>query len=123
MQKFDYRAPRFVVDFPVQLKVLNSSHIARCRDISENGMRLEIRDPIQPDSFGEVFFSYQGLNFALKVRVAHAGIAYDGLSFAYESEDQRAEILHLISRLAAPTRAVSLFLVGRNRADSLGDQA
>ena len=117
MHKFDYRAPRFAVDFPVELKMANSLHIARCRDISEDGMKLEIRDPFPPDVCGEVSFSHQGLDFALRVRVAHAGLAYDGLKFIYQSKDQRTEILHLISRFAAPKRAVSLFLVGRDRPD------
>ena len=117
MQKFDYRAPRFAVDFPVRLTMQDSLHFARCRDISENGMRLEIRDPFPPDSCGEVAFDYQGIVFELRVRVMHAGIAHDGLTFVYESDDQRTEILNLISRFASPKRAVSLFLIGQDITD------
>jgi hypothetical protein len=115
MQKFDYRAPRFVVDFPVQLKMLDSLHNARCRDISEDGMRIEIRTPFSPDCCGEVAFSYKGFSFELQVQVAHVGIAYDGVKFIYESEDQRTEILQLLSRLATPPRASRPFLIGGNR--------
>ncbi len=113
MQKFDYRAPRFAADFPVRLKMPGSSHLARCRDISEDGMRVELPDPFTPDTCGEVVFSYQGLSFNLQVHVAHAGAAYAGLRFVYQSEDQRTEVLHLMSLLATPPRTVSLFLVGQ----------
>jgi hypothetical protein len=111
MQKFDYRAPRFAVDFPVKLKMLSSLHIARCRDISEDGMRLELGDPFPPESCGEVSFSYQELSLDLYVRVTHAGVGCDGLKFLYESDEQRAKMLLLMSRLATPHPVASLFLV------------
>jgi hypothetical protein len=113
MQKFDYRAPRFVADFPVRLKMPNSSHLARCRDISEDGMRVELPTPFTPDTCGEVVFIYQGLSFKLQVRVAHTGTAYAGLRFVFQSEEQRTDVLHIMSLLATPPRTVGLFLVGQ----------
>jgi hypothetical protein len=111
MQKFDYRVPRFAVDFPVQLKIRDSLHFARCRDISEDGMRLELREPFPPECCGEVSFSYKDLNLDLRVRVTNAGDTFDGFKFVYRSEEQRAKMLDLMSRLATPHRAASLFVV------------
>jgi hypothetical protein len=111
MQKFDYRTPRFAVDFPVQLKIQDALHFARCRDISEDGMRLELREPFPPRSCGEVFFSYKNLSLDLRVRVTHAGDTYDGLKFIHLSEEERTKIFHLMSRLAVPRRAASLCVI------------
>ena len=113
MQKFDYRTPRFTVDFPVRIKMLNSLYLARCRDISEAGMRVELDDPFPPDCSGEVSFCYQELSFELPVRVMHTGTTSHGLAFVYQSEEQRQAILHLISHLATQRPSASLFLVDR----------
>lgn len=111
MQKFDYRAPRFAVDFPVKLKMLNSLQHTRCLDISEDGMRLELGDPFPPECCGEVSFSYQEIRLDLQVRVTHAGAGCDGLKFLYQSAEQRTKMLHLMSLLATPHPPSSLFLV------------
>ena len=111
MQKFDYRTPRFRVDFPVRIKVQNSLHLARCQDISEDGMRVELPAPFPPDCCGEVAFSFQELSFELPVRVMHTGVTCHGLAFVYQSEEQRQSILRLISHLTTQQRNASLFIV------------
>ena len=111
MQKFDYRAARFAVDFQVLVKMQDSVHFARCRDISEDGMRLELRHPFPLECCGEVSFSYQDLSLDLQVCVAHAGSTYDGLKFLFESDEQRSKMAHLMSRLATPHPTATLCLV------------
>jgi hypothetical protein len=102
MQKFEYRAPRFSVDLPVQFTVHNATLTGRCREISQEGMKLELRQPLPTDSRGMISMSYQDGTLEVKVRVAHAGAKYDGLEFIYESERERSAMARFIASLAAP---------------------
>ncbi len=102
MQKFEYRAPRFAVDLTVQFTTQNSTLIARCREISKNGMTLEIQEPLPLNSFGTVSVNYQDRTIELRARVAHAGANHGGLEFIYESEAERNEVAHFVASLAAP---------------------
>jgi PilZ domain len=119
MQKFDYRAARVAVDFPVRLEMHNSLHFGRCRDISEDGMRLELLAPFAPQCCGEVSFSYHELNLELRVRVTHAGATYDGLKFIFQSGEQRTRVRHLMSILSKiPQLPTTLFLISREHRPS-----
>src|ERR1700744_1997001 len=102
MRKFDYRAPRFVVDISVRLVFDETSQVGRCKEVSTEGMKLELRQPLAPDACGTVCFSYQDFAFELPVRVAHSGASYDGVKFLYESEEQRDEVTRFVARLSAP---------------------
>jgi hypothetical protein len=102
MRKFDYRAPRFVVDFPVRLAFEESIQQGRCREISTEGMKLEVREPLAADAQGIVRFSLQEAVLELPVRVAHSGSYYVGVKFVYGSEEQRDEVNRLVARLAGP---------------------
>ena len=102
MQKFEYRSPRFSVDLSAQLTLQNSTLIGRCKEISKEGMRLELRQPPPTNSVGTVSISHQGRTLQLKVRVAHAGATYGGLVFMYESEKERSSVAHFVASLAAP---------------------
>ena len=102
MRKFDYRAPRFAVDLPVRLMFEESIQPGRCLEISTEGMKLELRQPLAPDSVGTVRFSYQDAVLELPVRVAHSGTFYDGVKFIYETDEQRDEVNRLVSRLSTP---------------------
>jgi hypothetical protein len=104
MRKFDYRAPRFAVDLPVRLTFDHSTQPARCTEISTEGMRLEVNQPLQPQAYGTVSVSYQDFDLDLPVRVAHAGPYYDGVKFIYASEEQRDEVNRLVMRLSSPQK-------------------
>jgi hypothetical protein len=100
MQKFEYRSPRFPVDFPVQFAVQNLMLAGRCTEISVEGMRLEFQEPLPPNSRGTVFMNYQGNTVELKVRIAYAGEMHTGLEFIYESDQERSEVADLVASLA-----------------------
>jgi hypothetical protein len=102
MRKFDYRAPRFPVDFPVRLTLDGSTQPGRCIEISTEGMKLELKEPLAPDSNGVVRFSFQDVSLELVVRVAHSGVSFDGVKFVYETDEQRDEINRMVARLSAP---------------------
>jgi len=102
MRKFDYRAPRFSVDLPIRLTFEDSMQDGRCREISTEGMKLELREPLSPNSCGRVRVSYLNFRLELPVRVAHSGASYDGVKFVYESDEQRDDVNRLVAVLAGP---------------------
>jgi hypothetical protein len=100
MQRFGYRNPRYPVDFPVRLTICLSVETVRCRNISVDGMKLQVREPLMPHTRGRVSFEFDEMSFDLCVRVAHCGSSWSGLKFLYESNDQKNAILELIARLS-----------------------
>ena len=101
MQKFDYRAPRFAVDLPVRFSLENLTRVARCKDISVEGMKLELRDPLPLNSVGTISVSYEGLALDISARVTHCQPNCDGLRFIYETDEQRNQVARLVASLAA----------------------
>jgi hypothetical protein len=101
MQKFDYRAPRFLVDFPVQLTVGDSTQLGRCKEISVDGMRLELCEVVAANSLGTLRMNYESLRIELDARVTHTVSSSVGLKFVFESDRQRKDIERLVTLLAA----------------------
>jgi hypothetical protein len=100
MQKFEYRTPRFPVDIPVLLTLRDSNVAGRCKEISKEGMRVELHQPVLPETPGVVTIHYKDLSFDLRVVVAHAGAGYDGLKFLFESENDRSKVERLVELLS-----------------------
>jgi hypothetical protein len=101
MQKFEYRTPRFSVDLPVQFTVEKSTLIGRCKEISQEGMTFEVRQPLTPGSSGTVSISYQDHTIEIHARVAHVTETHGGLEFLYGSDAERSAVTHLVASLAA----------------------
>ena len=111
MQKFEYRSPRFAVDLPVQFAMEQSTLPGRCRDISRDGMRLELRHPLPPNASGTVRLSFGDCPFELRVRVAHTVATHDGVEFIYKSQHEREAVARLVAALAASALRPRLALV------------
>jgi hypothetical protein len=111
MQKFEYRSPRFTVDLPIQFTFEQSTLPGRCRDISNEGMRLELRQPLPADARGTVFLSCGDRPLQLSVRVAHTGVAHDGVEFVYQSDHERGAVARLVASLAVAAGRPRLVLV------------
>jgi hypothetical protein len=101
MQRFDYRAPRFLVDYPVQLTVEDATIAGRCKEISTEGMRLELYEPVAPNSMGMVTMNFESLSVELPARVTHTEPHSAGLKFIYKSERQRKDLERLVTLLTA----------------------
>jgi hypothetical protein len=101
MQKFEYRAPRITVDFPVRFTAHDAATAGRCTEISKEGMRVEFEEPLPPNSRGKVAMSYQDGSLELNVRVAHAGTTHSGLKFICESDEERDAVASLVASLAS----------------------
>ena len=83
----------------------------RCVEISTEGMKLVLPQPLVPDTSGTVRFAFQDFDLELPVRVAHSGASFDGVKFIYESEEQRDEINRLVARVSAPQHRARPVLV------------
>ncbi len=102
MHKFTYRTPRYAVDFPVQLMRDDAVVAGRCREISTEGMRLELRRPLPAGFSGVVSLAWRKLHIELRVRLAHSGGGQDALRFVFDSDTERAAVAELVARLADP---------------------
>jgi hypothetical protein len=111
MQKFEYRSPRFAVDLPVQFTVEQSTVPGRCRNISQEGMRLELRQPLPPDARGTVILSCQDHSLELSVRVTNSGKIHEGVEFIYNSDSERDAVAHLVASLACSANRPRLILL------------
>jgi hypothetical protein len=101
VQKFDYRVPRFTVDLPVRFTVEAETLRARCIEISKEGMRVELEDPLTPNTCGLVTLSYRDRFLRLEARVAHVGETHGGIVFLYRSDSERIAVANLVVALGA----------------------
>ena len=102
MQRFEYRGARFSVDLPVQFTERNTTRAGRCTEISKEGLKLEMEEPLESNSCGKVFMCHQGRALEFRVRVVHVGAKYCGLEFLYSSEMEQDAVAHLVESLAVP---------------------
>ncbi len=104
MQKFTYRAPRYAVDLPVELTTETATLRGRCKEISKDGMRVELGEPLPPDFIGTASLTYLNIALRLRVSLAHTGAERDGVKFIFESQKERADVARLVAVLAARTQ-------------------
>ena len=115
MRKFRYRAPRFSADFPVRLSQGDFNQLARCKEISALGMKLELERPLNPDSHGTVHLCLEDFSFSVPFQTTSSQTLHGGIRFVYESEEQRHAVLRLVASLAGPKSCTSLALVDNRR--------
>lgn len=99
MRKFDYRSPRFCIDVPVTFMQGRSSQLGRCKEISEEGMKIELNEPFSLDSYMSAFLICEDLSLNLPVRVMHVGPDSSGVKFIYESRAQRERVSRVVASL------------------------
>jgi PilZ domain len=100
VQKFDYRVPRFLVDLPVQFTIQDSTLRARCIEISKEGMRVELQEPLPANACGSVLIRYRDRLLQLDARIAHVGETHGGVVFVYRSDSERIAVANLVLALA-----------------------
>jgi PilZ domain len=111
MQKFEYRGARFAVDLPVRFTGGNRALAGRCIEMSKEGLKLDLEEPLESDSCGKVFLSHQGRTLEFYVRVVHVGAKYCGMEFIYSSDAEQLAVAHLVESLAIPQTARGLVLL------------
>lgn len=97
MRKFDYRAPRYAVNFPMRLTVEDAIYIGRCREISTEGMKLELDQSFETGCTGIVRMSEKGITIDLPVKFCYSSPDHTGVKFLCDSGEQRDEIARFVS--------------------------
>jgi hypothetical protein len=103
MQKFEYRTPRYSVDLPVRFSTQNLTVTGRCKEISKDGLTLELSESLPTDSSGIVSISFQDHAVSLPARIVHPEGTRAGLEFHYASEVERNAVTRLIESLTNST--------------------
>ena len=122
MHRFEYRNPRFPVDFPAQFYTANKTLAGRCTDIGIKGMRLDLPDMSYPAAKGWSLCIIKTGAIELKARVARIGSTHCGLEFICDSHAEQSAVAHLLAKLTAPHSRHLISLVSRVDA-SLGGPA
>ena len=99
MRTFDFRTPRFTVDFPVRVVVQDSVQTARCAEICCGGMRLVTSTPMVVDLPVTIQFTYRGVCLDIPARVVHDTGESQGVQFLCDTGQQREDIARLIGLL------------------------
>jgi hypothetical protein len=102
MQRFEYRGARFPVDILVDFIVKNTTIAGRCTEISKEGMKLELRQPVARDSGGKVSMRFQGRKLEFSVRVVHSDLTNCGVEFLNASESDQIALAQLVELLVVP---------------------
>jgi hypothetical protein len=100
MRKFDYRVPRFPVNLPVRLTLEEETLVGRCREISTDGMKLELAESLKVDAAGAVHVTFRDVSLDLPIRVIRCGEGCDGVQFVYGSDEEKDEVIQFIALLA-----------------------
>jgi PilZ domain len=101
MQRFRYRGARFPVDVFVDFIVKDTTIAGRCTEISKEGMKLELRQPVARDSSGRISMRFQGRKLEFSVRVVHSDLTNCGVEFLTSESDQIA-VAQLVELLVVP---------------------
>jgi len=102
MHRFQYRGARFPVDVFVEFTLRNATVVGRCTEISKEGMKLELREPVACDSSGKIAMNHLGRKIEFSVRVVHSALAHCGVEFLYGSESEQIAVAHLVESLVVP---------------------
>jgi hypothetical protein len=86
--------------------------MARCIEISNEGMKLELYEPFPLNVRGIVSIRRPDGLLELEARVAHVSETYGGMVFAYRSDRERNAVAQLIAALSALPHRAGPVLIG-----------
>jgi hypothetical protein len=112
VHKFDYRSPRFAVDLPIEFTVQATTLMARCVEISNEGMRLELYEPFPLNARGIVSIRHPDGLLELEARVAHVTDTHGGMVFIYRTDRERSAVAELIAGVSALSKRAVPVLIG-----------
>ncbi|HTV16357.1 MAG TPA: PilZ domain-containing protein [Acidobacteriaceae bacterium] len=100
MHKFHYRIPRYRVDFPVRLDIGGAAFHGQCREISQEGMCLEMQAAPATNDRGNASFRYESVSIEVSVSVARTESCSSILKFDFRSDKERTDVAHLVTLVA-----------------------
>ncbi len=96
LQKFRYRAPRFVTAFPIELIFKDVGIDGSCYDISADGIRAELTRAVDVGDRGVLVLKPGRSIFALEACVTHTEDLEAGIRFLFETPEEQAAIRKLL---------------------------
>jgi hypothetical protein len=101
IRKFEYRRPRLIAGFIVEFVLTEQTLQGRCRDVSDAGIRAEFNGPIDVGENGMLILRHPIRVLRLEAEVAYLGKGGVGLSFLFDSPEQRDSTVQFISQITA----------------------
>ena len=111
MRSFQYRAPRFPVDLPVYLTQGGSTQLTRCREISVDGMKLELMGASFPFSCGLIQLGDGISSLKIPFRVHSRAIDSIGVMFQNEPGEQSEAFCRFVASLSRRQTCLSLVVL------------
>jgi hypothetical protein len=112
MRNFQYRAPRFPVDLPVYLTQGNSTQLTRCREISVDGMKLDLMGVSFPFSSGLMQLGDGSSSLKIPFEVHSRTADTIGIMFQNEAGEQSEALCRFIASLSQqPSTCLSLVVL------------
>src|SRR5579875_3696488 len=102
MHKFEYRAPRFRVDFPVRLRSDDGMIAGRCLEISIDGMLAEFAEPVVLNSVADVSIPCQDQLVRIPAKIVSTRPEFCALTFCFSTERERRNLEQIVALLSAP---------------------
>jgi hypothetical protein len=111
MRNFQYRAPRFPVDLPVYLTQGDSTQLTRCREISVDGMKLDLMGASFPSSSGLIQLGDGVSSLKIPFRVHSRASDSIGVMFQNEPGEQCEALCRFVASLSQRQTCLSLVLL------------
>jgi PilZ domain len=99
MRIFRYRQPRLSAGFNVEFILTGQTFQGRCRDVSDAGIRAEFNGTIDVGETGMLVLRHPMRVLRLEAEVAYLGKGGVGLSFIFDSQQQRDLTIQFISQI------------------------
>ena len=89
------------MNLPVRIRFDHGTISGQCREISQEGMCLELQDALSANDQGTASIGYEAALLEVGVCVTHAEGCGGGLKFVFHSDRQRMEMARLVAQVAA----------------------
>jgi hypothetical protein len=101
IRRFEYRQPRLSAGFTVEFVLSEQTLQGHCRDVSDAGIRAELNGATHVGATGMLILRHPMRVLRLEAEVAYLGQSGVGLSFIFDSPQQRDLTIQFISQITA----------------------
>ncbi len=89
MRSLEYRKPRTPAVFPIDFTIDGETVPGTCRNVSDTGICGEFHQTLKPGTFGILTLYHPTHTRKVEARIAHTERTLAGLTFIYDSPQQR----------------------------------
>ena len=103
MRSLEYRKARTPAIFRVEFAVGEEVFPGTCRNISDSGICAEFDQPLKLATFGILTMFHPTHTLKVEARIAHTERTLAGMTFIYDSPQQRGTTTRFMASLAMRT--------------------